>query len=710
MVSARPETPTVPGVPSPVPCSEEAPAPQHVLHPAEPLTREQIERVRSRIDIRPPMVNLPRRLRGRLAALLLALFQDLQETPPLAYLWALVTAGNVRPAVLQYRLALAETGRYRTLLADHGARPKCVQTPSKVPRDLRAARTFMAHGELKKAARAVHPRGAFRAPTAADVEEKFPPAGDAIVIPRPTWPGTTPAQVRIQLDAEKHGDGSLRTWREAILDAVRLTEYSSAPGPDAIRSSHLRQLLVVRSVGGQLGDRLAQLTDRYVRGAAHACLDDVSLSMVPKESGGFRPIGVGSLLRRLPLRIVARRLRADLRRLLETHGQLGLADAGPQRAYLRAQRHVRARFATLRLDVANAFNEATRGALMGAAQRVGDKLWACGAPSAALVAACAVYERPTRVYVSGSHSFVSERGVVQGCPLGTALFSVLTVDILSSLQRVVDLQAAERGLPADETPTVGPMASEAQELSHDPRRVHYVMLHDDITLSTSSSQNLPVVVAALQALMADAGLSLARGKSVIIADRAIRPDTLQVLEARQAEAAMFAGAPLYSSAGETEANDLVLNKADRAMAEFEHVGRMRDPQDLVKLACAAGCWSRLQYLHSLTAHMPAWKDLLPRADRLSQSILGKALGAHACSPGPWPSCPPPRGVSGSAPASWRPSPARAGRSLPWTPWRTGERGQPPYRPAPHEGGNACWVTSPALSGRLSWANQHHLSA
>ena len=226
MVSARPETHTAPGVPSPGPCSEEAPAPQHVLHPAEPLTREQIERVRSRIDIRPPMVNLPRRLRGRLAALLLALFQDalaradLQETP-LAYLWALVTAGNVRPAVLQYRLALAETGRYRTLLADHGARPKCVQTPSKVPRDLRAARTFMAHGELKKAARAVHPRGAFRAPTAADVEEKFPPAGDAIVIPRPTWPGTTPAQVRIQLDAEKHG--------EKLPNPLSLTPESPEP-------------------------------------------------------------------------------------------------------------------------------------------------------------------------------------------------------------------------------------------------------------------------------------------------------------------------------------------------------------------------------------------------------------------------------------------------------------------------------------------------
>ena len=96
------------------------------------------------------------------------------------------------------------------------------------------------------------------------------------------------------------------------MASIRSTPYSSAPGPDGIRVSHLRQLVVVKGTGPRLADAIARLTDRLIVGKAHPCLDDVSLSMIRKPGGGFRPIGVGSVLRRAPLRVVAQQLRRDV--------------------------------------------------------------------------------------------------------------------------------------------------------------------------------------------------------------------------------------------------------------------------------------------------------------------------------------------------------------------------------------------------------------
>ena len=421
----------------------------------------------------------------------------------------------------------------------------------------------------------------------------------------------------------------MASWSAAIVSSLKRTGYSSAPGPDGIRAAHLRQLLVVRGTGPLIADALAKLTDQFVRGLAHPFMDGVSLSMIRKPGGGYRPIGVGSILRRAPLRVVAERLRRDVGPILARHGQLGLVEAGPQRAFLRARAHLDARCTTLRLDVSNAFNAVSRASLMGAAQRTGDALRMEGNPSPALAAACLAYDRPTRVYVAGSRSFETTRGVIQGCPLGTILFDVFIADLLASLPAAVSREAPAGPSSLAAIPSVRPMACASGEMSYDPNSVHVIALHDDITLASFSSDLLPAVVRPLKALLHDAGLSLARGKSQLLSNRPV-PETLTTeLDASLTDAALFAGAPLFTERGRSLAEAMVSDKAHAVLDLMLKVTELGDPQDVVKITSLAGCWSRLQYLHSLTRELRIWDDILPRADLVSQALVGHALGAHA---------------------------------------------------------------------------------
>ena len=325
----------------------------------------------------------------------------------------------------------------------------------------------------------------------------------------------------------------------------------------------------------------------------------------------------------------AERLRLDVASTLELHGQLGMVEAGPQRAYLRARRLVDARFTTMRVDVHNAFNTVTRAALMEAAQRVGDSLRSQGRPSPALAAACCAYDRPTRVFVTGSHAFESRRGVIQGCPLGSVLFDIFVANMLSSLPHLVQRDAGHVASAAGGVPEVRPMARVEEELSYDPNVVHVVALHDDVTIATSSPRLLTTVLRSLRDLLRDAGMTLARGKSEILSHRLVPSEVTVELDATPVEAALFAGAPLFTEAGVEQAERMVGAKADAALELMTRVAQLRDPQDIVKINAVAGCWTRLQYIHSLTKGLAVWEDILPTADVVTKSLLGTALGAHA---------------------------------------------------------------------------------
>ena len=610
------------------------PDPNPAVRPVEPLSLGEIHGVRARVGIRPTLVNIPRKLRGRYASLLLTLLEDACQPrdpqgppPPLAYVWPLIAAGGTTPASLHRRIGLAERGLYRSLLRDHTGSAAPPAPHSFRPKHLRAARSYMAYGELTKAISRLMPPLSGPPPTRQDIEALFPPT-DGVVVATPSWPEARPSHLSRALDTEAGGSGSLASWTEAVVASVRRTGYSSAPGPDGIRASHLRQLLVVKGTGPQIALALGRFTDSLVCGRAHPFVDGVALSMIRKPGGGFRPIGVGSILRRAPLRVVAERLRRDVGPFLVSHGQLGLVEAGPQRAYLRAQKVLDAHCATLRLDVSNAFNAVTRAALMAAAQRVGDSLMRLGTPSPALAAACLAYERPTCVYVNGSSdAFQTSRGVTQGCPLGSILFDICLADLLSNLPTAVRLDSASQGQGL--SPIVQPMASTADSVSFDPSVVHFIALHDDITLASHSPSLLPAVLRPLKALLSDAGLSLARGKSKVLSHRPVPDAIVAELDASPADAALFAGAPLHTERGREEAEALVGDKARAVLDLMARVTSLGDPQDVVKVTSLAGCWSRMQYLHSLTRGFRIWGDILTTADTLTQALLGHALGAHA---------------------------------------------------------------------------------
>lgn len=610
-----------------------------------PLSADQIRQVWERKACKAPVVDLPRGLFSRLASLLRSLLEDAlvrnpRDPPPLSYVWALVTAGGADFPVQAARLRHAEKGDLLALFRMQSARSSgCPATRKGTA--AHAARVLMSRGDVRKAVEVmgrpvgVRPRNA----TMDEIRAKFPDpdmavrrdgtaaADDAQPAPSPDPDRAMahPRRVRERATSRLNPQGRRCTWADIVSQAVAAPDWSSAAGPDGLRSAHLRQMVNVRGHGPLIMNALGMLVDRFITGRAADAFTSVALSMLPKGES-WRPIGVGSVIRRIAMRIVAAQLKEDLHGRLESQGQLGLAEAGAQRAYLKAQACLDARCSLLKLDVANAYNGVERTAVLRAVAEVGDALRASGNPSCALAAAAALYKRPTEVH-SRSGSFTSRRGVVQGCPVGSALYDLTHAAAMRAVaDRLRAPEDGERGAIRFEP--MGPLGTTVQYADN---VVYHASLHDDIVLASRSTAALARARTVIAGVFAARGLSLAPGKAVVLGTQGNITSLASEARATRQAATLFAGAPLYvrTDEGQTEAGRLLFEYAIEKMNVVRNALKMENPQDLVRVLVSAGMWSRLSYSYSVTSHLAPWKTILPAADALSREGLAKALGPHA---------------------------------------------------------------------------------
>ena len=145
-------------------------------------------------------------------------------------------------------------------------------------------------------------------------------------------------------------------------------------GPDGLRPGHLRSLVAHGSaeVGSRLLSALTDLVNVMLRGEvpqfAVPILYGANECAIKKKVCGFRPIAVGSTLRRLSVKVgsrpIVQALGEDLRPV-----QLGVSTSGRCDAAAHAARRYasdcRYRRVLLKIDMRNAFNSLRRDSTPG---------------------------------------------------------------------------------------------------------------------------------------------------------------------------------------------------------------------------------------------------------------------------------------------------------------------------------------------------------
>ena len=269
--------------------------------------------------------------------------------------------------------------------------------------------------------------------------------------------------------------GDEQEWRSAVLQAVTAGAVDAAAGPDGVRPSHLRQLLVLPGTGLALKAVVARYVDAVAESKAHSVAYGLRMAPVRKDGGGWRPVGVGSVFRRAAAAVAAAALTPELVGELELDGQLGLAEAGPQRFYLRAQRAASEGLVVAKLDVRNAFNELDRRVVLRAAREIaGRTVGVARAAAATFHNLCSDDDQVHLRLSEGARTVRAQRGVVQGCPGGSLLFNVAMRDVLVGLRGSL----REEGVDFRPMPSLGGSGTYLAE-----GVVGYVALHDDVVIA-----------------------------------------------------------------------------------------------------------------------------------------------------------------------------------------------------------------------------------
>jgi hypothetical protein len=384
---------------------------------------------------------------------------------------------------------------------------------------------------------------------------------------------------------------------ELIGAAIGRMARLSRPGPSGLRPEYLR---IGWDAGGHLGtsfraalaDLISGALDGTITGPA---LTQSTLALIPKPDGTLRPIGMGELVRRIAARIVMRRIHADLELRQMAHGQHLLAKDGATLAYRRVVRFAQARRWVLQIDIRNAFNEVARAAVIASAP----------SSSAAAPLIRALYGTPTLMYSQHREAFCVTRGVIQGCPLGSALFA-------EALAPAV--QAAYTDL-ADVSDAV----------------VDSVWYADDGHFACDSVDALGVYFSFLQRRLLTIGLTVNTAKCRLLcplAHAAVVP--AELVDIQLTHNIHCLGGPVISvahpdaAAAEAAAWDELVTAVS---AVVKTIGHMPDPQHVVALLATSGAWSRVQYHATARGGMP--EHVARQFEEAELSILRSALPPSA---------------------------------------------------------------------------------
>ena len=315
----------------------------------------------------------------------------------------------------------SEVGAVEDRLHHRRGKPRKLSPVSLRAANARRARRAIEDGQYKKAMQALSSDGL--APASAEVYSemlaKHPQATP------PSSIGSSPESVQITADG--------------IVSSLKSFPSGSAPGPSCLRASHLKEAVFCSSPDranfALLG--LLGVVNLLCAGQAppevipHLC--GATLFACKKKGGGFRPIAVGEVLRRLTSKCISRSVRYDAFNILSPL-QLGVGVPVGCEAIVHAVARVQEdvdippeeRWILL-LDFSNAFNRIDRGSMF---QEVRARI-----PSvAAWLESCYGAQPILRL---GERIILSCCGVQQGDPLGPLGFSLALHPIVEKIQEQV---------------------------------------------------------------------------------------------------------------------------------------------------------------------------------------------------------------------------------------------------------------------------------
>jgi hypothetical protein len=432
----------------------------------------------------------------------------------------------------------------------------------------------------------------------------------------PHAPVTTHSEVRTALTAPRENHPRV-PWTAVVVKGLSALGRGTAAGPCGLRRDVLHPLV---SSSDRLADALAELTDHVLAGrVADAYLTRNVLSLIAKPRGGVRPIGVGTILRRLAGRLAAQAVTPLLRPFTDARGQLGLSEMGTTRLFRFVQNAAAARQTILALDIENAFNTVSRTAIRAAIEKHGGPAKAfCrvlyDSPCQTLVRAprIAPSEEPVHVddalerFESLSRSeyyrFYAQDGVVQGCPLAPLLFATIAAEQLEALR------AAH--------PTVC-----------------FAAFHDDTFLSCPDPEALTAAFVATRSQFASVGLRFSASKCKILMPAPHSAPSVLSACASETASLTCMGGPVVG-ADHPNRDALVYagwkEKADKVRATVHSLRHLPHPQHIVTALQLAGSWSRVNYYASLDETHGFPMELLRDLETEDAAMLSVAL--RQCGP------------------------------------------------------------------------------
>ena len=432
----------------------------------------------------------------------------------------------------------------------------------------------------------------------------------------PTKPSelTPKSAVRRALEASSRSSTRPRAWEDLVLEAVRRLGKGSAAGPCGLRRDILLPLLDCRS----LLKSYARLVDLALAGRIHdPYLIGSSLELIPKKAGGARPLGMGSILRRVCGKLAARAAVAGIRAVTEPQLQFALSEAGTMRLFHKVRAAAAHGQLIVSMDIENAFNTIDRDFVMAVIERH-------AGPARAFAEVC--YGVPSPIHArlptwpGPSHDgpppddmsleagldgrmhvgFHTNRGVIQGCPMAPLLFAAAMAELTAECRGASD-------------------------------EVTICSFQDDVFLIGTDGNELLKSFEAVATALVARGMSLSASKCHTLAPSPnwtsnVCSDLLA--KASQVPTLKCMGGPIVGKADPdgpkrlSDEWDAVARGVSDAVHSLRH---LTNPQHVVRALQQAGGWSRIQYFASLGGGLEdGHLRTIEEADCL---MLTRALGA-----------------------------------------------------------------------------------
>ena len=237
-------------------------------------------------------------------------------------------------------------------------------------------------------------------------------------------------------DAGPRSTPSPKASSESLLTLLRRFPKETAPGRGGLRPEHLRELLETPGIGFQVREALAVVVNDILAGAVHPCLNEGELILFTKPTGGYRPIVLIPVLRRLASKCALASAKEETKKFMETAHQFGVGFAGGvEHVAALAVNIVAGGGKVFSVDFANAFNRIHRDAAFTAVNEHFPALAAYAFATLAAPLKLHLREKPGETVEATS-------GGPQGDPFSPFVFAAT----LANMRRALKARCAEAGV------------------------------------------------------------------------------------------------------------------------------------------------------------------------------------------------------------------------------------------------------------------------